>query len=237
MNTLASPLLLIVPSVSPLYPTMKKTSVLLALLCGAASLANAATFITPVSVTSSNSVAYFPIANLIEGPGVGYGAAEPHDGAGAGHTWVTNAPGGFPSNYIAAAGAPILVFDLGGDFLLTEISTWGYTTANANGVQTFDLRFATEAQGITNFGSPQTGFTALLSDITRDSHALVPVTARFVEFTATSNYFTAPGDGSGGTLAGGDRVGLGEVAFAIPEPSAVALGGLALIGLLRRRRA
>lgn len=207
----------------------------MALLCGAASFASAATFITPVSVTSPNSTAFFAINNLIQGPGVGYLAEEPHDGI-AGQTWVTEAPGGFPSNYIAAAGAPILVFDLGADYMLTEISTWGYTTTNANGVQTFDLRFATDAQGTGNFGAPQTGFTALLSDITRDSHPLLPVTARYVEFTATTNYFTAPGDGSGGTLAGGDRVGLGEVAFAVPEPSAVLLGGVALIGLLRRRR-
>ncbi len=31
------------------------------------------------------------------------------------------------------------------------------------------------------------------------------------------NYFEAPGDGSGGEIPGGDRVGLGEVAFEIIE--------------------
>jgi len=216
---------------------MKKTSFLIAHLFGAASLANAATFITPVSVTSPNSTAYFAIERLIQGPGVGYSAAEPYDGI-PGETWVTNAPGGFPSDYVAVAGAPILIFDLGADYLLTEISTWGYTTGNSNGVKNFDLRFATDAQGAGSFGAAQTGFTAALSDITRDSHPLTPVTARYVEFTATANYFTAPGDGTGGELAGGDRVGLGEVAFVlIPEPSSALLGGVALLGLLRRRRA
>ena len=209
---------------------MKTLSITLALLCGAATLAQAATFITPVSVTSPNSTAFFAINNLIQGPGVGYQATEPYDGI-PGQTWVTNDPGGYPSDYIAVAGAPILIFDLGADYLLTEISTWGYTTTNDNGVSAFDLRFATEAQGPGNFGSPQTGFTASKSDITRDSHALTPVLARYVEFTATDNYFVAPG------TTGGDRVGLGEVAFAVPEPSTALLGGLAFLGLLRRRRA
>ena len=212
---------------------MKKTSTILALLFGAASLASAATFITPVSVTSPNSNAYFPIARLIQGPGVGYSATEPHDGI-PGQTWVTDAPGGFPSDYIAVAGAPILIFDLGKDYSLTEISTWGYTTTNANGIKTFDLRFATEAQGTANFGSPQTGFTAGFSDITRTSNPLSPVVARYVEFTGTSTYIT---NGGLGPPAGGDRAGLGEVAFAlVPEPSSAALAGLAFLGLMRRRR-
>ena len=216
---------------------MKKTPLLLALLLGTSSLANAATFYTPVGITSSNSVAYFPLSRLIEGPGVGYTAAAPHDAPGAGHTWVTNAPGGFPSDYIAVAGAPKILIDLGKDSFLTEISTWGYTTSNANGIKTFDLRFATSAQGPAGLGltiAGQNGFTAAFSDITRDSHPLVPVTARYVEFTGTSTYIT---NGGNGPPAGGDRAGLGEIAFAIPEPSGVILGSLGLLGLLRRRRA
>jgi hypothetical protein len=213
---------------------MKKPAIFLALCCGAVSLASAATFHTPVSITSSNSNAFFPLNNLIEGPGVGYDAAEPHNAPGGGHTWVTDAPGGFPSDYIGVAGPPILVMDLGGDFLLTEISTWGYTTGNANGIKTFDLRFATSAQGPSNFGAPQTGFTAAFTDIERDSHPLVPVTARYVEFTGTSTYYS---NGGLGPPAGGDRAGLGEIAFAVvPEPSAALMGALGLVTLLRRRR-
>lgn len=218
---------------------MKKTSCTLALLCGAASLASAATFYTPVSITSTNSVAYFAVANLHQGPGVGYSASVPHDGAIPGAlTWVTDAPGGFPSDYIAVAGTPVLVIDLGSDLFLTEISTWGYTTGNANGVSAFSLRFATTAEGPGGFGTSipgQGGFTAAFSDITRDSHPLIPVTARFVEFTATDNYFS---NGGFGPPPGGDRVGLGEIAFeAIPEPSTALLSGVALLGLMRRRRA
>ena len=209
---------------------IKLFSLSASLVLGVASLAQASVFITPVSVTSPNSTAFFAIGNLIQGPGVGYQAEAPYDGI-PGQTWVTNDPGGYPSDYIAVAGAPILIFDLGADYLLTEISTWGYTTANDNGVSAYDLRFATAADGPGNFGSPQTGFTANKSDITRDFHPLSPVLARYVEFTATDNYFVAPG------ATGGDRVGLGEVAFAVPEPSTALLGGVALLGLLRRRRA
>ena len=218
---------------------MKKTAFILSLLCGAASLASAATFYTPVSITATNSVAYFAVANLHQGPGVGYSATAPHDAlvGTTGLTWVTDAPGGFPSDYLALRPAPILVIDLGSDLLLTEISTWGYTTSNANGVSAFSLRFATGAEGTGGFGTSlpnQGGFTAALSDVTRDSHPLSPVTARYVEFTATDNYFSG---GGFGPPPGGDRVGLGEIAFAVPEPSTALLGGIALLGLARRRRA
>jgi hypothetical protein len=56
-----------------------------------------------------------------------------------------------------------------------------------------------------------------------------------VQFTNVDNYFLAPGDGTGHPLgiAGGDRVGLSEIAFAdIPEPSTLALVGLALASLI-----
>ena len=45
------------------------------------------------------------------------------------------------------------------------------------------------------------------------------MTARYVEVTITDNWFDDPGDGTGelGWGPGGDRVGLGEIAFRIPE--------------------
>ena len=77
-------------------------------LCGGAMLhLSAATFYTPVSVTSPNSVELYSITRLHQGPGVGYAATPPHAGY-AGQTWVTDAPGGYPADYIAVAGAPIL---------------------------------------------------------------------------------------------------------------------------------
>ena len=77
---------------------------------------------------------------------MGFGAAEPHAGPSA--TWYTDAPGGFPSDYVAVHPGPeYLWFDLGSDVPLGEISYWGYSTGNANGVKGFNVSFATEAEG------------------------------------------------------------------------------------------
>jgi hypothetical protein len=67
--------------------------------------AGAVVFYTPVSITSSNSVAFFAITQLYQGPGVGYSATAPHDGV-IGQNWVTDAPGGFPSDYLLHDPAP-----------------------------------------------------------------------------------------------------------------------------------
>ena len=202
---------------------MKKSSAIAAMLFGAGSLASAAEFYTPVSVTSPNSNAYFPIERLFQGPDVGYDSAPPHD-AIAGQTWVTDAPGGYPSDYIAVAGEPILIVDLGEELNLAEISIWGYAATNNNGVKDFKLRFATAAEGEAGFGTSITynpSFTAIINPTPRQSFFFDRVVkARFVEFTATATFFIAPG------TAGGDRVGLGEIAFekftSPPEPNILA---------------
>lgn len=172
----------------------------------------AASFHTPVSITAPNSTAYYPVQRLYQGPGVGYSATSPHDAiAGGSQTWVTDQPNGGSGDYYAnGKPAPILVIDLGADRYLTEISTWGYSSTNTNGVRTFNLRFATAAEGSSGFGNSipaQTGFTADLSATTRHSHPLAPVIARYVEFTATDNWRGQA------AFSGGDRVGLGEIAF------------------------
>lgn len=229
--------------------TLIATTALTALI---AATAGAASFLTPVSVSSSTAGSdLWPASNLIQGPGVGYDAAEPHGQLGGGdtHRWVTAAPGGFPSDYIAVAGTPVLTFDMGANVSLSEISVWTYTTSNSNGIAQFSLRFATDAEGTGGFGTSITfnptyggapGAGAIpLDDITRNSFAFgQTVNARYVQFTALDNWFVAPGNGNGGEVPGGDRVGMGEVAFAaIPEPASALLGGLALLGLARRRRA
>ena len=74
-------------------------------------------------------------------------------------------------------------------------------------------------------------------DTSRQSFNFDPVTARYVEFTALDNFFVAPGDGSAGGLPGGDRTGLGEVAFqVVPEPSSVVLLLIGSLALIRRKR-
>ena len=201
----------------------------------------------PISGVSSSTVNdLFPASNLIQGPGVGFDAADPHVKllGGADGNWVTAADAGFPADYIVEVGAPVLTFDLGSDVPLNEISVWGYAATNTNGVASFDLKFSTEAEGAGG-GSVTAGPFATLGDLVtgenngtdRQSFSFSPTTARYVELTATDNFFVAPGDGSAGGLAGGDRAGLGEVAFqVVPEPSSAVLLLLGSLALIRRKR-
>ena len=201
----------------------------------------AASFYTPVSVTSSTAGSdLFPVINMIQGPGVGYDAAEPHNQLGptgdSATRWVTAAPGGFPSDYIAIAGPVTLTFDLGADRSLSEVSYWGYTTSNANGVSSFNLSFATTADGLAGFGTSVTynpTFNPVIDDLARQSFPFSQgVTARYVQMVATDNFYSG---GGFGPPPGGDRVGAGELAFAIPEPAMPLLGGIAGLALCCRR--
>ncbi len=175
--------------------------------------------IESISSTSANDL--WPVSNLIQGPGVGFDAVEPFDKLVGGETgnWVTDAPGGFPSDYIEVAGKPVLILDLGQDVSLREISVWGYAATNANGVSEYSLRFASAADGTEGFGTSiayNPTFVLTNDDTVRQSEFFeTEVTARYVEFTAEDNFFAEPGDGSQGGVAGGDRVGLGEIAFEV----------------------
>ncbi|MFT5109719.1 MAG: MYXO-CTERM domain-containing protein [Pseudoalteromonas tetraodonis] len=221
---------------------MKKILTSLAALFATASFAGAShNLITPIGVTTTSVGDLWPASNLIQGPGVGIDAADPHDktSAGAAGNWVTAAPGGFPSDYIAVAGAPILTFDLGGDTLIDSIHTWGYATTNANGVKDFSLRFATSADGLGGFGSSiifNPTYSMTIDDISMQTNTFGQnINAQYVEFTALSSHIT---NGGSGPPAGGDRVGLGEISFggAIPEPSVPLLGLVGLAGFALRRR-
>ena len=125
---------------------------MLALL--AAGAVQADTFFPITSVTSDTAATdFFPAVRLIEGPGIGFQAVEPHNRT-SGQTWVTNAPNGGAGDYFdpLPTPSPRLVFDLGQDRELTEISAWGYSDGNANGAMVFSLRFATAAEGVNGFG-------------------------------------------------------------------------------------
>jgi hypothetical protein len=143
---------------------------------------------------------------------------------------------GFPCDYLAGNDPPIIVLDLGADTDLSEISVWGYATSNANGVKEFKLRFATSAEGEAGFGTSITynpTFNVAINATVRQSSIFDrTVRARYVEFTCTDNFFTPPGTGGPDGPAGGDRVGLGEIAFAKfiapPEPNLVAPASLAI---------
>lgn len=193
-------------------------------------LTNAATFYPISGVTSDTAASdFFPATSLIEGAGVGFDSAEPHNRI-SGSTWVTNAPNGGIGDYFnpLPGTAPRLVFDLGSSVPLNEISIWGYADANANGLISADLRFSNS----TTFSGDAVAISGITQPVTpRQSFSFPEVTAQFVELVPTDNLF-------GIAPPGGDRVGMGEVAFAVPvpEPSSALLSLFALAGLARRRR-
>lgn len=169
--------------------------------------------------------AFWPESNLIQGPGIGFDEEEPHDkiGGGAAANWVTTADCGFPCDYIDGVGMPTILLDLGQDVVLDEISTWGYEDGNTNGAREFSLRFATDGDGENGFGTSVgynpsfivEEFDEFLAIERRSFEFDQAVVARYVELTVTDNYFDDPGDGTGdnGWGPGGDRVGMGEIAF------------------------
>lgn len=221
---------------------MNRLFISCATLCVSALSAQAATFYTITDVATNmvdGNAGGNPVTNIYQGAGVGFDAAEPHNALAG--VWYTNDPGGFPSDYINVnAGPEYIWLDLGADTLLGEISYWGYSSGNANGMRNFNVSFATDAEGGAGglgdelYGtsiSANPAFAALQDPTPRQSFAFDPVTARYVRVEATSTFFNQPGAG-----AGGDRLGIGEIAFAIPEPSSGLLALLAGSMFLGRRR-
>ena len=99
----------------------------------------------------------------------------------------------------------MIVFDLGADRLLNEISTWGYADTNTNGARDFTLRFATGVDGVAGFGTSiayAPSFDAAFPTQGRDSHVFGEVVyARYVEMTITENWRGLQG-GIGGERSG-----------------------------------
>lgn len=208
---------------------MTKSTSLLVFALGS-SLSFGATFYPIIGVTSDTSATdFFPADWLIEGPGVGFDAAEPHDRTGN-RTWVTNAPNGGVGDYFGPTPTPSprLVFDLGSSVTLNEISIWGYADTNGNGLISADLRFSDTP----TFSGTPFSISGITQPATpRQSFSFPEVNARYVELIPTDNLF-------GIAPPGGDRVGMGEVAFAqpVPEPSSALLALVGIVGLARRKR-
>ena len=195
-----------------------------AILVASAPLGLALDFLPVTGIATPNMIegnaGANPLSNIIQGLGIGFDANEPHIQTGG--TWYTDAPGGFPSDYIVSnPGDEIIILDLGEDQPLFELSYWGYSNDNGNGIRDFEVRFATAAEGGADglgdetFGTAITDtflFTALNDETNRQSFGFGKgITARYVEIKALTNYFNL--------VVGGDRLGIGEISFA--EPSAI----------------
>jgi hypothetical protein len=247
----------------------RRTFVLTALAVSLAANASAANVVNPVGVTLTGASTLFPATQLIDGSGLEFplvnGAPLPpvwnhRWGSPAGDSWVSSAPGGFPSDWYAASSTtPTFVLDLGQDTALDAVHLWAYSggtgvggTIQGNSARTLEFRFNTAAQGNGAFAGPAVTVTMDHGPVSqtpagfvlpRQDFALGSQTARWVEMRITDNWYVAPGDGStqdehGHLMRGGDRVGLGEVRFsAIPEPREFALlAGAGLLGFAIWRR-
>lgn len=181
-------------------------------------------------ISSTLDTDFYTAYNLIEGIGLGFGDTRPHPQPSAGLLWVTNAPNGATGDYFDPLPdpAPSLVFDLGEDVPLDEISIWGYSVSAGNSMSDFSLRFATNAEGFEGLGgsiSYNPTFTADSNSSFRQSFPFSQtVTARYVELTPLDNHY-------GIAAAGGDRVGFGEAAFRVASPAVPALPAFAITSI------
>lgn len=196
--------------------------------------------ITPTSVTVEAGTQFFSAAGLIDNSGLSATptlanfATVTHSAAGAGNAWVTTDPGGALADYFALdpaiAPVPVMTFALDGTYELQGLLTWGYHFGDGNGNETksFLLEFSTD--GGATFGASTTVTKPAASIAASDYRAFgAAYSANAVRVSFTDNFFE--------DWPGGDRVGLGELKFAvnIPEPSTALLALVLVPAALRRR--
>ncbi|MBN1124284.1 MAG: hypothetical protein JXA82_04695 [Sedimentisphaerales bacterium] len=120
--------------------------------------------------------------------------------------WVTEDPGGYPSDYFDYGPVPVMVMDLGEDVALDAVAFWGYGISG-NSTSEFSLRFAKEADGIGSWQSYNPTFhTGPQGNSVQQNFPFgLIVLARYVQVTVSDNHIETP--------PGGDRVGFGEIQF------------------------
>ena len=166
---------------------------------------------TPLSVVSSTAATdFFPVSQLLSSSGLTIGNYLTTDDVGGTSTrsWVTNAPGGFPSDYYAnGTQPPELTFFLDDTYTLTDIAVWGYSQGLNNDAKTLELEFSTDGgvtfSGLESLTKPRFTGSSFVHKLPFSQERI----ANAVRVTIVDNYYGAAGD------SGGDRVGLDEVRF------------------------
>ena len=162
--------------------------------------------LTPTSVAVAQGSQYYPAEHLIDNSGLsGVATAEnvlsiTHASTSDSNSWVTNT---YPPSYYSSGGVtPVLVFQLGGTYTLTDLATWNYDVAG-NATRQMKVEFSTDG------GKTFTGNVRLtIPQAAGPANVLsfgASYEANAVRVTFLSNYIN---QGSGG-----DRVGLNELKF------------------------
>ena len=172
---------------------------------------------TSVSIATGDEVSGYEIGHLIDDSGLSATATPTNytsitSTSNAADVWLsTNPNGNDPATYFDSGVAdPVIEFTLAEMTVINSFIAWGYDGGSSSGVAAGTIAFS--ADGGTTYGTvynfnigtaisdPSSGAVEILGDLN--------VIANYVKLTITENHKTL-----GAGVAGGDRVGLGEVKF------------------------
>lgn len=163
------------------------------------------------SVTASSTFFTYDSINLINGNGL---SGNLHSGDFTTKWMTNNTPTGW------------LVFDLGGIYNVATSSVWNYGEGCCDvNRSTRDLNVEGSLDGISYFNIASFLLSKPVGDPFAGEILSLNATARYFRFNLNSNY-------------GASYIGLGEVQFeggAVPEPGALALLALGLVGVAAAR--